>query len=41
MARQMIQQDNKAVAAYKQYLLLEPTGPYANDVRAALKQLGQ
>jgi hypothetical protein len=41
MARQMTQQDKKAVEAYKRYLLLEPTGPFANDVRAALKQLGQ
>ncbi len=41
MARQMTQQDKKAVDAYKRYLLLEPAGQFANDVRAALKQLGQ
>ncbi|MGZ3460899.1 MAG: tetratricopeptide repeat protein, partial [Archangium sp.] len=41
MARQMTQQDKKAIDAYKRYLFLEPTGQYANDVRAALKSLGQ
>jgi CheY-like chemotaxis protein/Flp pilus assembly protein TadD len=41
MARQMTQQDKKAIDAYKRYLLLEPNGQYANDVRAALKSLGQ
>ncbi|WNG34781.1 response regulator [Archangium violaceum] len=41
MGRQMVQQDKKAIDAYKRYLLLEPSGQYANDVRAALKSLGQ
>jgi CheY-like chemotaxis protein len=41
MARQMTQQDKKAIDAYKRYLSLEPSGQYANDVRAALKSLGQ
>ncbi|WP_414639381.1 response regulator [Archangium sp.] len=41
MGRQMVQQDKKAIDAYKRYLLLEPKGQYANDVRAALKSLGQ
>jgi CheY-like chemotaxis protein len=41
MGRQMVQQDKKAIDAYKRYLLLEPNGQYANDVRAALKSLGQ
>ena len=34
MARQMTQQDKKAVDAYKRYLSLEPNGQSANDVRA-------
>jgi len=41
MGRQMVQQDKKAIDAYKRYLSLEPNGQYANDVRAALKSLGQ
>ncbi|HYO67028.1 MAG TPA: tetratricopeptide repeat protein, partial [Archangium sp.] len=41
MGRQMVQQDKKAIDAYKRYLSLEPKGQYANDVRAALKSLGQ
>ncbi|HEX8825272.1 MAG TPA: response regulator [Archangium sp.] len=41
MARQFSQQEKKAIDAYKQYLLLEPTGSNANDVREALKTLGQ
>ena len=41
IARQMTQQDKKAVDAYKRYLILEPTGSSANEVRETLKTLGQ
>ncbi|WP_257460524.1 response regulator [Archangium lipolyticum] len=41
MARQFTNQEKKAIDAYKQYLLLEPSGSSASEVRAALKQLGQ
>jgi hypothetical protein len=41
IARQMTQQDKKAVDAYKRYLSLEPTGSSANEVRETLKTLGQ
>jgi cytochrome c-type biogenesis protein CcmH/NrfG len=41
IARQMTQQDKKAVDAYKRYLTLEPTGSSANEVRETLKTLGQ
>ncbi|MGA9522354.1 MAG: DUF4388 domain-containing protein [Myxococcaceae bacterium] len=41
MAYQMLGKDKQAVAPYRQYLALEPAGPYAADVRSALKQLGE
>ncbi len=41
MARQFSNQEKKAIDAYKQYLVLEPSGSSASEVRAALKQLGQ
>ncbi len=40
MAMQVTKQDKQAVAAYKKYLVLEPSGKFAPDVRLALKQLG-
>jgi len=41
MAFEFTNQKSAAVAPYKKYLLLEPTGESANDVRAMLKELGQ
>ncbi len=41
MAYQMLGKDNQAVGPYRQYLALEPSGPFAADVRSALKQLGE
>jgi CheY-like chemotaxis protein len=40
MALQVTQQNPQAVAAYKKYLALEPSGKFSSDVRLALKQLG-
>ena len=40
MALQVTKQDKQAVQAYKKYLVLEPSGKFAPDVRLALKQLG-
>ncbi len=40
MALQVTQQNSQAVAAYKKYLALEPSGKFSSDVRLALKQLG-
>ncbi|MBN1205510.1 MAG: response regulator [Myxococcaceae bacterium] len=40
MALQVTQQNSQAVAAYKKYLVLEPSGKFSSDVRLALKQLG-
>jgi cytochrome c-type biogenesis protein CcmH/NrfG len=41
MAYQFTAQNPKAIAAYKKYLFLEPTGQASGDVRAMLKQLGE
>ena len=41
MAHQFSGNDGPAVSAYKKYLLLEPTGSSASEVRAMLKELGQ
>ncbi|HEX8702695.1 MAG TPA: response regulator, partial [Myxococcaceae bacterium] len=40
MAMQVTQQNQQAVAAYKKYLSMEPSGKFSSDVRLALKQLG-
>lgn len=40
MALQVTKQDKQAAAAYKKYLVVEPSGKFAPDVRLALKQLG-
>jgi Flp pilus assembly protein TadD len=39
MAYQFTRKEEQAVNAYKQYLLLEPTGEPSQEVRAMLKQL--
>jgi CheY-like chemotaxis protein len=39
MAHQFTDQKPQAAKAYKRYLLLQPTGPYAGEVRAMLGQL--
>ncbi len=41
MAYQMLGKDHLAAKPYREYLALEPSGPYAADVRSALKQLGE
>lgn len=41
IAYQVLGRDNSAVAPYKKYLALEPSGDFAGEVRSALKQLGQ
>lgn len=41
MAYQFTGEDGKAVSAYKKYLLLEPTGSSAGEVRMMLQELGQ
>ncbi len=41
MAYQFTGEDGKAVSAYKKYLLLEPTGSSASEVRMMLQELGQ
>jgi cytochrome c-type biogenesis protein CcmH/NrfG len=40
MALQVTQQNNQAIAAYKKYLAMDPSGTFSSDVRLALKQLG-
>lgn len=40
MAYQFTNQRQQAAAAYRKYLVIEPRGPAASDVRAMLKELG-
>jgi DNA-binding response OmpR family regulator len=41
IAYQVLGRDKQAVAPYRQYLALEPSGKFAGEVRSALKQMGQ
>jgi cytochrome c-type biogenesis protein CcmH/NrfG len=40
MALQGTQEEDEAIEAYKQYLVLEPAGRFSSDARRALKRLG-